>query len=273
MKPLRYLLPLFLISVSAISFAGDIQILCEPGLRIYLDDVFVGTSKAREDGLALVKVRPGKHLVRVEKDGFLPQSFEVEILDLPIEVKVGEFSPTPPPVAETEPAVAEVRQLVGSLVVTSAPQNCVVEIDGREETKDTPRLIVGGLPTGEHTITFSKQGYDPISAVIEVYPGAEITVRGDFKSGKVETVHQGKGSLRMTSTPRHCTVSFMGKVKAKYTSNLNMTQLPAGKHPITVSIPGREMSTTVMILNRTRTILEVNFVKGEEPFVMSYEPK
>jgi len=109
MKSLRYVLPLLLISVSVVSFAGDIQVLCEPGLRVYVDDEFVGTSSTREDGLAVVNIEPGKHIVRVEKDGFLSQSFEVDILDLPIEVKVGEFFVAPPSDEETEPAVAEVK--------------------------------------------------------------------------------------------------------------------------------------------------------------------
>jgi hypothetical protein len=182
MKSLRYVLPLLLISVSVVSFAGDIQVLCEPGLRVYVDNEFVGTSSTREDGLAVVDIGPGKHIVRVEKDGFLSQSFEVEILDLPIEIKLGEFSPAPPAEEETQPAVAVVQQLVGSLVVTSAPQNCDVEIDGKTTAKNEPHLVIGGLAAGEHTISFSKPGYEPLSSVIEVHPGAEITVRGDLKS-------------------------------------------------------------------------------------------
>jgi len=273
MKFLRYVLPLLLISVSVVAFAGDIQVLCEPGLRVYVDDEFVGTSSTREDGLAVVNIGPGKHVVRVEKDGFLSQSFEVDILDLPIEVKVGEFSAAPPSNAETEPAVAEVKQLVGSLVVTSVPQNCDVEIDGKAESKDEPQVVIGGLATGEHTISFSKSGYDTISSVIEVHAGAEINVRGDLKSGKVEVVHKGRGAIRVFSSPMHCTVRFMGSVKTKSRTSLKMKQLPAGEHPITVSIPGRDLSTTVLIMDKMTTVLEVSFVKGDEPFVVSYEPK
>lgn len=271
MKFLRYLLPILLMGLSAVTFAGDIQVLCEPGLRVYVDDEFVGTSSAREDGLAVTDIRPGKHLVRVEKDGFLSQTFEVEILDLPIELRVGEFSPTPPAREEIEPDDAEVKQLVGSLVITSVPQNCDVEIDGKTESKDEPQVVVGGLAAGEHTISFSKPGYDPISSVIDVHAGAELNVRGDLKSGKVEVVHKGRGMLIVESNPMHCMVSFMGEIRTKSRTHLKMKQLPAGEHPITVSIQGRDLSTNVLIMNRMKTILEVSFVKGEEPFVVSYE--
>jgi hypothetical protein len=273
MTPLRYLLTLLLLGVTTMSHAGDIQILCEPDLRVYVDDELVGRSSAREDGLAIENVPPGTHLVRVEKDGFLPQSFEVEILDLPIEIKVGEFYPAPPSAQPVEPDDAEVQHLVGSLVVTSSPQNCEVEIDGETQTKDAPHLVIGGLAPGEHTIVFRKEGYEPVSEVIEIHAGAEITVRGDFKSGQVDVVFQGKGTLRVISRPSHCTVRFMGEIKEKTRSYLNVSHVPAGEHPITLSMPGRELTTTVLILDRTRTTLKVNFVKGEEPFSVSYAPK
>ena len=46
-------------------------------------------------------------------------------------------------------------ELVGNLVITSAPQNCVVEIDGKSQPKTTPQLTVEGLAAGEHTIEVS----------------------------------------------------------------------------------------------------------------------
>ncbi len=61
--------------VPGISFAGDIQVACGPALRVYLDGTFVGTSSAKDDGLFLANVSEGAHVVRVEKEGFVPQSF------------------------------------------------------------------------------------------------------------------------------------------------------------------------------------------------------
>jgi len=69
---------LVLVLVTAnISLAGDIQVICEPGLRIYLDDKLAGTSSAKEDGFFLADVRNGSHIIRVEKEGYVPQAFEV----------------------------------------------------------------------------------------------------------------------------------------------------------------------------------------------------
>ena len=76
--------------------------------------------------------------------------------------------------AKQEAEAETVKQLIGNLIVTSAPQNCVVEIDGGSETKSTPQLSIEGLPAGQHTITFSKPGYETISGVIRIPPGVEV---------------------------------------------------------------------------------------------------
>jgi hypothetical protein len=269
------------VSGAPAAIAGDIQVLCEPGLRVYLDDELAGTSSAREDGLYLMGVRRGLHTVRVEKDGYLPQSFEVEVLRVPIEIEVGDFTPLPTPVAppadveEAAPVATEPEapvQLVGSLVVTSAPQNCTVEIDGRREEKNEPQLAIGGLPAGEHTIRFSKDGFDPVSGTVTVRPGGEMTVRGNLVEGRVETVHTGKGSLRVISKPQRCSVRILGMLREKTGPKLNLSHLPAGEHLMVVSIPGRELETHVVIYDRTRTVVEVSFMAGDEPFTIRHVP-
>jgi hypothetical protein len=258
--------------VAAVSSAGDIQIFCSPGLRVYLDNELMGTSSAKEDGLFLMNVENGSRTIRVEKDGFIPQSIQVEVSNFPIEVTVGDLAPEPVVHYKKEAQAESIIQLVGNLVITSAPQNCVVEIDGRSETKNTPQLSIDGLAAGEHTISFSKPGYDPISGVITIQPGAEVTVRGNLKAGRVETIHQGKGSLRVISTPMRCTVRFAGMIRDKIHPKLNMSLIPAGEYPIVVSIPGHELSENILILDRQRTVVEVDFSDPAEPIVVSYVP-
>ncbi len=274
MKSARWLALFCVVAVAAPLFAGDIQVSCEPGLRVYLDGEFAGLSTAKEDGLFLMNVANGQHRLWVEKDGFLSQSFQVEILNAPIEVKVGEFKPVPQARTEEEqPAPSEVTELVGSLVVTSAPQNCVVEIDGKAQAKDVPQLALGGLAAGKHTISFSKPGFAPIAGVVKVEPGNEVTVRGNLKDGRVEVVHEGKGSLRVFSTPTHCTLRFMGRLYEKTDLLMNLSYIPAGEQPLAASWGGRELTATVTIRNGQRTIVTISFMKGEQPFAVTYEPE
>ncbi|MGD1146483.1 MAG: PEGA domain-containing protein [Thermoanaerobaculaceae bacterium] len=264
---------LFLLTVAAtVSLAGDIQVSCEPGLRVYLDGKFVGTSSPKDDGLFLADVAGGGHVIRVEKDGFAPQSFQVMVQKLPIEVKVGEFSPEPPP-PERVTGSAKVVQLTGNLLVLSAPQNCDVEIDGKSELKTIPLLRIEGLTEGPHAISFSRPGYDTISGVVRVEPGADVIVQGDLKAGKVKTIQEGKGSLRVISTPDHCTVRFLGKTEEKIHASWNLSYVPAGEHRIVISLNGRDLVSNIMIIKGLKTIVTVSFMKGDEPIVVSYEPE
>ena len=70
-----------------------------------------------------MNVPHGTRVIRVEKDGFVPQSIQIEVSKSPIEVKISELSPEPV-VHYKQAAEAEtVKQLVGNLIVASAPQN------------------------------------------------------------------------------------------------------------------------------------------------------
>ena len=274
MKWWRWLCLLLVMGVSGVSFAGDIQVACGPGLRVLLDGKLVGLSSPKDDGLFLANVPEGLHVLRVEKDGFVPQSFQVEVAKLPLEVKVAELLPEAPLHAEKGvPGGAEVKQPGGSVLVTSAPQNCVVEIDGKPETKSTPVLRIDGLAAGKHPVAFSKPGYDRISGVVSIQPGASVTVRGDLVAGKVETTQEGVGSLRLTSTPNHCTVRLLGLTRETTNGRLNISHLPAGEHRLVVTWKNLEHATNVIITNGHRTVVVVSFMKGDEPFAVSYEPE
>jgi PEGA domain len=272
MRHARGLILLIVLAAAAVAAAGDIQVLCEPGLRVYLDGELAGISSRLDDGAYLMEVSRGLHTVRVEKDGFVPQSFEVLVGQVPVEVSVSTFEPAPPAAGTQETAGAGNALAVGTLIVTSAPQNCVVEVSGTPHTKTSPQLVIGGIAAGEHTLRFTKPGYDPVTKVVEVQPSATVAVHGNLKKAEVVAVQEGWGSLRVTSEPSRCTVRFLGKTSEKTTLNLNLSRIPAGEHPITVSIPGRELTTKVLILDEQITVVKVSFVKGDEPFVISHVP-
>ncbi len=257
------------VAVTAVSSAGGIQVSAEPGLQIYFDGELMGTTSAREDGLFLSNVKRGRHSIRVEKAGFQPQSFEVDVINRPIEVEVGKFIPVIAAVPASPHAVAPAIQEVGSLVVTSAPQNITVEIDGRVEKKTSPQLSIGGIPVGEHTISFRKDGFDTVTSMITIEPGAENTVHGDLKASKVEVVHHGMGSLRVISKPMKCTIWFRDEIHDKAYDRFNLTKIPAGEYPMMVMIQGRKLTTTVLIVDGQRTTVEVSFIKGDDPFVIT----
>ncbi len=258
------------VTAEAVSFAGGVQISAEPGLDVFLDGESAGRTTAKEDGLYLGGLKKGRHIIRVEKEGFVAQTFEVDVVSRPIEVEVSKFSPVAadPAAVAGSPQPADSME-VSSLVVTSAPQNITVEIDGRVEEKRTPQLSIGGLSVGEHVITFRKDGYEPVTSTITIEPGAENTVHGDLKTTRVEVVHQGKGSLRIISKPMRCTIWFRDEIHDKDHDRFNLSKIPAGEYPMMVMISGRKLTTTVLIVDGQRTTVEVSFVKGDDPFVIT----
>ena len=272
MRRWGWLAVLMAICAASVAAAGEIQVLCEPGLRVYLDGELAGISSRLDDGAYLMDVSRGLHIVRVEKDGFEPQSFEVLVGQVPAEVTVGEFQAEAAPASPEEPAGERPALAVGTLVVTSAPQNCVVEISGRPHTKTSPQLTIGGLTAGDHTVRFTKPGYEPLAKVVTVQPGATVAVHGDLKAATVKASLEGWGSLRVISTPLRCTVKFLGKTTEKTSMNLNLSRIPAGEHRIVVSIPGRELTTKILIFDEQTTVVKVSFIKGDEPFVVSHVP-
>ena len=271
MRRLRGLLVILLMSAASLSLASDVQVFCEPALRVYLDGKFVGTSSVKDDGFYLTDVRLGPHVIRVEKDGFAPQSFRVTLDKFPTEVRVGEFSPTPLPPKDKPTASPAPPQLPGNLIVISAPQNCSVELDGKPQLKTIPVLRIEGLAAGEHMLAFSRPGYNPISRAVWIDPGDDLTIRGDLKEGKVEIIHEAMGSLRLNTTPDHCTVQFLGKTIDKTDKRLNITYVPAGKHRLVVSWAGRELSSDILIIGGQRAEVDVSFIQGAQPFAVSYE--
>ncbi len=93
-----------ILAAAGFTAAGDLQVTCRPGHRVYLDDVFVGLTIADQDGLYLRGVSAGPHTVRVEKLGFVPVERSVEVPETgAVEIQVLHLDATP----DAHPAAAE----------------------------------------------------------------------------------------------------------------------------------------------------------------------
>ena len=270
---IRAVAALAVLSAAALASAGDIQVLCEAGLRVMLNGRLVGISSAREDGLFLVGVPVGVHTLTVEKDGYRLQTFRVEVSEHPIEIAVGEFVRELPSPAEGAFAPAKHAETSATVVITSAPQNCDVELDGVLHGKRTPQLVLSGVAPGDHEISFAKDGYPPIRGKFAARPGVKTAVRGNLIDGQVEVVHAGVGSLRVFCRPDRCRVRFRGQLAETSRGRWNLSHVPAGEHQLVVSLRGQERAAAVVIADGRRTVVSVSFLPGEEPIAVSYQPE
>ena len=72
--------------------AGNLHVSSSPGLRVYVDNQFVGVTTAEQAGLQLPALLAAEHRVRVEKAGFQSKRFVVVIqAGTDVELKVGKL--------------------------------------------------------------------------------------------------------------------------------------------------------------------------------------
>ena len=71
-----------------LSYSADVQITCKPGMRIYIDDKFVGISTTEQDGKYVTGLSEGIHVFRIEKTGIAPKEIEWEVRKEPTEIIV-----------------------------------------------------------------------------------------------------------------------------------------------------------------------------------------
>ena len=125
---------------------GYIQIKCEPGATVFLDNKLVGTTSSELGGLILQDVPAGTHEVKIVKEGCNPQSIKI---DLKVnEIYLYEVS---------------LKQKIGALLVETIPIDCIIEIpllniDKENEGNKTEKTWEVSIPIGNYKINFTALG-------------------------------------------------------------------------------------------------------------------
>ena len=117
---MRFVALLFVVSVGAMAWAqtGFIQVRAQPGIQVFMDDVFVGVTNADVGGLILTDARVGQRRLRFVREGFLPQDATVSVAAGQVLLfEVGSLVPRVQASQEGDGGGAELRVQTGSLVV------------------------------------------------------------------------------------------------------------------------------------------------------------
>jgi len=127
-----------------------------PGAAVYIDGENAGPSP-----VALARVRPGVHMVRVAREGYAPAG-------LTLEVRNGE--PLLPLRFVMEPLMAKLR-------VRSEPAGALVRLDG--QAAGTTPLESLDLAPGHHEVRLERRGYVPATQEVEARWGqlADVSLR------------------------------------------------------------------------------------------------
>jgi hypothetical protein len=168
---------------AALAQTGFVQVRSEPGIQVFLDDVFAGVTNTDVGGLILMDVPAGQRRLRLVREGLVPQEATVGVVAGQVLLyEVGSFVPRVQVTQEGAEGAAELRVATGTLVVQCLPIECVVDIPslgiaGVRKTQD--RLVARGVPEGSYTGRLSV-GSSDLPLAFGVCGDDTVTVFGTF---------------------------------------------------------------------------------------------
>jgi len=172
------------LGLTATVAAGDVWIICEAGLDIFLDGELIGVSEKAELGKRLGEVSAGEHTIRIEKAGVALAEFPIEVGYAANQIVVGALSPeisgVPTGASENEPE----KRPVGMIVITSNPMEINVKFAGQHVPKIKPIMTFPKVHVGEHKLWFESSG-TILSETVDVQEGTTVDVKVDFSNQRI----------------------------------------------------------------------------------------
>lgn len=139
-----------------------IQIKCEPGVKIYLDNNYKGITGEKVGGLIIQNIKPGKHILKVSKTGFQTQIINIHLSPGQIYVhKVGTFSPRVKIEENGGTEDTTIKAATGTLHIKSVPVECKIQFSSAGlpgYSKKKAEMTVKNVPVGKHTGFFIGAG-------------------------------------------------------------------------------------------------------------------
>jgi formylglycine-generating enzyme required for sulfatase activity len=193
MRRFLLILGVFMAVAVSASFAEDkkgyVQVECEPGVKIFLDDEFKGTTNADEGGLIIQDIPVGNHMLKAVKEGFSPQEKSVSIKSGEVlRYKVDQFVPKIRIEEKGDEGAGTVSAKTGVLVINSLPIDCTVHcpalgLDKYAKKKDM--LQLSDVPEGSYEMSFSWKDKQ-LKHVAQVKGGLTVRLMANFIKGAVE---------------------------------------------------------------------------------------
>jgi hypothetical protein len=129
----------------------------------------------------------------------------------------------------------------GDLYIESSQPGAAVEIDGMPVNNVTP-LTLQDFTAGDHRIVVRKGGW---------FGSKTVTLNPDELLKVSIPMEQGKGSIKIFSTPSNATVAIDGRAAGE--TPLKLENLPVGEHEFTISKDGYISATQSWIITVDET--------------------
>lgn len=197
---------------------GYIQIQCEPGAMVFLDNDLAGKTSSELEGLILQDVPAGSYQIKIVKEGFEPQSVKINLKANEIYVyKVKEFIPQLDVTQKGEADTDSIRQRVGSLLIETIPIDCIIEIPKLSINKEhygnktKKTWEISNIPIGSYSVNFIALG-KKIEYNLQIEEGVQEHLLVNVLKGEVKDI-----------APYPVTFGFRdgtGKIEARADGNL-----------------------------------------------------
>jgi len=187
---------------------GTVRVISNtPNAKVFLDGTEIGPPP-----VDIKDIKPGEHVIEVTATGFMPKKKRVTVSAGSSDVVEFDLQP--------EAASGD----IGTLKIVSPVPDAKAYVDGQDigtvpQTKD--------VPSGEHFVVVSKEGYKTFEEKVRVETGQAVTVTAELKAA---------GQVRVLSRPAGATVSVDGEAVGK--SPMTIQDLEAGEHVIAVTRDG-----------------------------------
>jgi len=168
---------------------GHIQVKCEPGVKVFLDEDFKGEATADLGGLIIQDVSVGRHSLKLVKLKHTPQTADLTLSGGQVFVYTAKaFSLEIEIADEGEEAVGKLELETGILIVQSLPVECTISIpslslNNVKKTRD--KKIFKNVPTGKYKAILKGLG-KTIECEIVVSKNMETRAWVNFLKGEVQ---------------------------------------------------------------------------------------
>ncbi len=199
---------------------GSISVSSYPsGANVYLDGTYKGTTPLTIPDLSI-----GSYVIKITKSGYNDIFKKATVSS-----------------GETATISASLNTLTGSIYANSEPKGAKIYLDENYKGQ-TPQTILN-VPIGEHTLKFSKNGYEEISRTI--------TVASDQTTTFSESLTGETGSISVSSNPSGAKVYVDGSYKGLTPKTIS--DVPVGKHVIVLSKSGYETASSEITVSSGQT--------------------
>jgi hypothetical protein len=162
---------------------GDIFVVAEPGIAIWLDEEFKGKVEEGQPGVVLEDVYEGEHTLTATKLGFVPVTLTVAVKENKA-VQVDVSLSTPAMISENITETKEVKLIKESatLVARSIPIGAFVFFNGKK--MGTTDLKFTHVAPDTYTVRFEFAGKS-LEESVELHVNEERLIKADFLNMKV----------------------------------------------------------------------------------------